>query len=467
MGALQDLRGDGRGWVLLVIAAGWFLVLGARVVLPTLLPQVRVTFGISNATAGFVLTVLWVCYAFMQFPSGLLADRAGERTIMVVSVLASIVGVTLFATAPTFGLFLFASVVFGLGSGLYATPRVTKLGRVFPDRNNAALGVTFASGNVGAASLPVVAGFLAVWFGWRVGFGVVVPALALVAVGLWWHVPARSDAGDADAAGGTADDDVAGGGTADENVGATEGAAGRTDDGARDAAGPAGADASPRAVARRLGDVATHPTFLMSLIAMSLGLFVYQAITAFLPTYLVEEKGLSQTTASTIYGLFFASGALSQYALGDVADRFGQVPVLVGVAGFGALTLVALVFVGGAVPLAAAVVLLGTRLGLGSVGNAYVADVLPADVQGSGYGLFRTFFVAVGSLGSLFVGVLASRGLFDESFLALAAITGVAALLFTRLPPADEPEYDSPAVGASGAVAPGDDAGADRDDATD
>jgi sugar phosphate permease len=55
-------------------------------------------------------------------------------------------------------------------------------------------------------------------------------------------------------------------------------------------------------------------------------------------------------------------------------------------------------------------------------------------VQGSAWGLVRTVFFLVGATGSMFVGALADRGLFDESFYALAALTGVAALLFLRLP---------------------------------
>jgi predicted MFS family arabinose efflux permease len=422
---VSDLRGDGRGWVLFVVAGGWFLLLGARVVLPTVLPQVRTTFGIDNATAGLVVTLVWTSYALTQFPSGLLADRIGERATLVASAVASLLGLVVFALAPTFPLFVLAGIAFGLGSGLYATPRVTVLSKVFEDRTNSALGVTFSAGNAGAAALPVVAGFVAVAAGWRAGFLLVVPAIALLVAGLWLHVPRAPGDGDG------------------------------------------GLDAPPREVARRLRDVVTHRAFLLSLFSMTLVLFTYQGITAFLPTYLIEVKGFSPTTAATLYGTFYATGAVSQYLLGAVADRLGEIRVLVVVSVAGVLTLVALVVTANVYLVAVVVGLLGTRLGLGSVGNGYAADILPDDVQGTGYGLFRTVFLGVGSLGSFFVGYLASVGRFDEAFLAMAAATGVAAVAFARLPDADEPEYDSAAVSGSGAVAPGDDAGQERDDATD
>jgi predicted MFS family arabinose efflux permease len=424
---VSELRGDGRGWVLLVIAGGWFLLLGARVVLPAVLPQVRATFGIDNATAGLVVTLVWTSYALTQFPSGLLSDRIGERATLVISAAASFVALAVFALAPTFPLFVLAGVAFGLGSGLYATPRVTILSKVFRTRTNSALGITFSAGNAGAAVLPVVAGFVAVALGWRAGLLVVVPAIGLLVVGLWIHAPRTVDVGDADG----------------------------------------GLDAPPREIARRVRDVVGHRAVLLSMLSMTLVLFTYQGITAFLPTYLIEQKGLSATTAATLYGTFYATGAVSQSVLGGVADRLGEIRVLVVVSVAGVLTLVGLVLTSNVYLLAVVIGLLGTRLGLGSVGNGYAADILPEDVQGTVYGLFRTVFIGVGSLGSFFVGYLASVGLFDEAFLAMGAATGLAAVAFARLPAPDEPTFDSSAVVGSSAVAPGDDGGEERDDVTD
>jgi predicted MFS family arabinose efflux permease len=424
---VSDLRGDGRGWVLFVVAGGWFLLLGSRVVLPAVLPQVRATFGIDNATAGLVVTLVWTSYALTQFPSGLLSDRIGERATLVLSALATLVALAVFALAPTFPLFVLAGVAFGLGSGLYATPRVTILSKVFERRTNSALGITFSAGNAGAAVLPVVAGFVAAALGWRAGLLLVVPAIGLLAAGLWIHVPRDVGGGDSDG----------------------------------------GLDAPPREVARRVRDVVGHRAVLLSMLSMTLVLFTYQGITAFLPTYLIEQKGLSATTAATFYGLFYATGAVSQSLLGGVADRLGEIRVLVVFSVAGVLTLVALVVTSNVYLVAVVVALLGTRLGLGSVGNGYAADILPEDVQGTVYGLFRTVFIGVGSLGSFFVGYLASVGLFDEAFLAMGAATGLAAVAFARLPDPDEPEYDSAAVTGASAVAPGDDAGDARDDVTD
>jgi predicted MFS family arabinose efflux permease len=129
---VDELRGGGRGWTLLAIAVGWLLLSGFRVVLPALLPQIKADFAVDNASAGFALTVLWLVYAGLQFPSGVVADRTGERTLLIVGTLLAALSLGLFAVAPLFSLFLLACGLFGLGAGLFGTPRDMLLSRTYP-----------------------------------------------------------------------------------------------------------------------------------------------------------------------------------------------------------------------------------------------------------------------------------------------------------------------------------------------
>jgi predicted MFS family arabinose efflux permease len=391
---IANLRGDGRGWILIAVATGWLFMLGIRIVLPALLPQVKATFGLDNATAGLLVSLLWGAYATTQFPAGVLVDRVGERLTLVSSVIAAIVGILALAFAPTLFLFVIGLLLFGFGSGLYAPPRVTVLSRTFADNDGTALGVTFAIGNLGAAAMPPIATAIALWISWRAGFGFVVPLVAVVGVALWLIVPIQSNAP-------------------------------RT-------------TALSRQTASRVVQAVLTRRVLLSWVALTMVLFAYQGVSAFLPVYLIEVKGLSKGIASGLYSLFYVSGAISQSFAGTAADTHGSPAVLSAIAGFGVLTLVVLPAIDGVWMLALLVILLGTRLGIGPVGNGYITAILPADVQGTGYGLFRLFYLAVGATGSLFVGVLAAAGLFDEAFLALAGVTGVAAVLFLRLPTVGE-----------------------------
>ena len=76
------LVSGGRGAPLAAVAVGWFLALGARFVVPSVLPTARADLGFDNATAGLLLTGLWGSYPVMPFPSGLLHDRVAKRHIL-------------------------------------------------------------------------------------------------------------------------------------------------------------------------------------------------------------------------------------------------------------------------------------------------------------------------------------------------------------------------------------------------
>lgn len=194
-GSLAPLRGDGRGWVLLTVAVGWLFTLGLRFLVPTLLPQVKTTFGLNNAAAGFAVTIIWSCYALMQFPAGLLTDRMGERTVLATSLAVSAASLAVLATAPLFAVFLLAAAAFGVGSGLYGPARGTSLSKAFPGNDGAAFGITLAAGSVGSAVIPLVAGTAVGALGWRLLVGGTIPAFVVVAALAWATLPDPIDGG--------------------------------------------------------------------------------------------------------------------------------------------------------------------------------------------------------------------------------------------------------------------------------
>jgi len=164
---VRGLRGGGTGWTLLSVALGWLFVNGFRVVLPALLPQVKADFAIGNASAGFALTVLWATYALVQFPGGVVADRTGERRLLIAGMALGTLSLASLYVAPVFALFLLACAGFGLGAGLFGTPRDMLLSRTFPDADNTAYSVTFGAGSLGAAGLPFLATEIATRTDWR------------------------------------------------------------------------------------------------------------------------------------------------------------------------------------------------------------------------------------------------------------------------------------------------------------
>ncbi|MDS0260422.1 MFS transporter [Haloarcula sp. S1CR25-12] len=388
-GVVSDSRAGNPYRLLAAVAAGWFLVLGMRFVVPAVLPTIRAEFGISNTRAGIAVTVLWLTYAAMQFPAGVYIDRVGERALLVGSALLSGVGLLGYLASPTYTLFVLATAGFGLGTGLYGPPRGTLLSRTFDDSEGVAFGAVMAAGSVGSAVLPLVAALVTTRYGWRVGLAAAVPCFALVAVALWLSISDRETA------------------TADRSL---------------------------RADLRAVVDGLSDRRLAVAVVGAMVMLVVFQAVTAFLTTYLVATRDFSQGTAGALLSGLFVGGALSQAVTGRLADRYGSPKVLVGVTVVSAVPLALVPVLEGRLLLGLGATAIGVRMSSGPLTNAYIVDLLPDPVEGTGWGLLRTGFFSVGAMGSTVVGAFADRGLFDLSFYVMAALTLLAGGLFLSLP---------------------------------
>jgi predicted MFS family arabinose efflux permease len=387
--AAGRLRGGGRGWVLLAIAAGWVFVLGGRFLVPAVLPQVTAAFEVGNTGGGIAVTVIWATYALMQSPAGALVDRVGERRLLAGSLLLSAGSVGVLGVAPAYLAFLGGCAAFGFATGLYGPARGTALARTFPDDDGAAIGATLAAGSVGSAVLPFLAGALVGSVSWRYVVAGLAPPLLVAAAFAWQRVPERDRAARPDPVP-----------LADLGGGVL------------------------RAVRQRGVAVAVAAVTLM--------LFAFQGLSAFYVTYLA--RSMPQRTAAGLFALLFLGGAVAQLAGGALADRYGERVVLTVTAAVGAVAVGAVPLVDGLVPLAALSVVLGTRLAIAPVSNAYVIAVLPEAVTGTAWGVLRTAFFLLGATGSTVVGAMADAALFAEAFYLLAVVTALAAVLYAFLP---------------------------------
>lgn len=381
---------DGRIGVLVAVGFGWFLILGVRLVVPALFPSIKAEFVFSNTIAGSIYTVLLGVAALLQFPGGVIADRVGGRSVLALGFGAGLAGIALLALAPVVWVFVLGIVLFGVGTGLYGTPRVTVLSAVYPERDGTAIGICSAAGNVGTTVLPVLAAVIAAAVGWRYGFAFALPLLVLGLALIWRFVPA--DAGQ-----------TAGG-------------------------------SPPREEAVHILRGLTDRGVLLASTIMMVMFFTYQGLTAFLPTYLVAAKALSEQMAATLFGAFFAGGVVFQVLGGNLGDKFGHRRMLVVLLLASAVPLFALPFVSGLGPLIVVVLSMSVVLGFWPIAFSYTIRALPDEVQASGLGLLRTVYLLVGAFGSTAVGVLADADLFDGAFFLLSGLALLSAVLGALLP---------------------------------
>ncbi|WP_284032256.1 MFS transporter [Halobaculum lipolyticum] len=353
-----------RRLALAAIGGGNFSQLGARILLGAVVPFVLIDLDTTEATLGLALTGMWATYALAQFPSGVLADRIGERPVVLAGITGAAVGTLLVAMSPTVLAFGAATVVLGAGAGLFFAPATALLSRLYDERGGA-LSVLTGAGAVAGAAFPAAGGVLAERFGWQVAVGAGAAVAVPAAVATLVFVPALA---------------------------------------------PANPDRDLRALvdpARIRGVLARPPLAYTTAIAVLCG-FTFQAVSSFLAAFLVAHRGLSPSTAAVAFGAVFAISAVAQPANGRVSDRLSRdaaVAISVTLAGTGIATLV---LVPGVVGTVAGVAVLGAGVSWPGPIQARFMDRLVDAERGYGFGLLRTVYMFLAASGSVVTGAVAS-----------------------------------------------------------
>ncbi len=383
--ARTELCADGRGWVLCMVSLGWFLSMGVRLIYPVILPQLVAEYQITYGTAGLSLSLLWVSYAAVNTPAGMLADYFGERLLLVVSMVLSLLGIIAVIASQTFLQFLLSTIVLGAGTGLFGTTGTTVLTDVYTRHDTTAISLSQIAGSLGSIVLPVIAGLLAVALGWRVGLAYAAPGFVIVCLGLWLSLPARTS---------PVVDSV---------------------------------NQHPGDILRNIQDTFSNRALLLVVGGLTAVGVVYQGITGFLPMYLIDIKGFTQQEATLFFGVLFVAMIVGKIVSGPLANRLGNRATLIGYSAVSLPGFVLLPVVDSTILILVSVWFTGLILGYTPVATTYALELIPGDVQGSVFGIIRTTFLGTGALAPPVIGYLADVGLFDLAFASFVifAILGV------------------------------------------
>jgi OFA family oxalate/formate antiporter-like MFS transporter len=157
---------------------GWVIVTASFVILTVaygvqfsygvFLPHIMADLGLSRvqATAPFSLYVL--VYTVMGLVSGTATDRLGPRVVVLAGAGLLGLGYCLLATASSqWQIFLFLSLIAGIGMSAVFVPVNATVVRWFTRRRGAALGISGTGVNAALLFGPLLAAAAIPWLGWR------------------------------------------------------------------------------------------------------------------------------------------------------------------------------------------------------------------------------------------------------------------------------------------------------------
>ncbi|MFG3383371.1 MFS transporter [Streptomyces sp. NPDC047999] len=186
---LRAVGGGANRWVVLVVlCVSLLLVALDATVLHVAVPAVTEDLRPSGVELLWIVDTYPLVCASLLIMFGTLGDRVGRRRLLLIGYAVFGLASAVAAFAPTPEVLIAARVLLGVGGAMIMPATLSILRAVFPDRAEraTAIGIWTAVAAVGAATGPVLGGFLVENFHWGSVFLINIPLMALVLpVGRW------------------------------------------------------------------------------------------------------------------------------------------------------------------------------------------------------------------------------------------------------------------------------------------
>lgn len=359
----RAIADQGRAVLLATVVGAFFATMTARIVISPVVPDIIEAFGATRGALGLALGGMWAGYALMQFASGVLGAKYGERPVMIASVGLTGVASLGLAFVPSYVGFTLMAVVLGGSAGLYFSAGTTLLTRRF-ENTGQALGIHSTGGPLAGLVGPPIAVAVAATWSWRAALAIGAAVAVPVSLFLLRQV---------------------------------------------DPTPPTAGERSLRSQVqlRELAAILRRPTIAFTVVIAVSVYFVWQSLYSFFPTFLEEYWELSSGLASLLFAGVFAGSAVSLPLVGRLSDTVGR-DALLGAAFASLAGGLALLVVGNRFLVA----LVGSGLvavGMGFPGalNSRFMDHFGRGERGQGFGLVRSVNLLLGSAGSVVTGFVA------------------------------------------------------------
>jgi len=371
--------------VLLLCSLAWFLIFSAGLLPGMVLPLLREAFSMTLTQAGALMSLFWLTNALIQFPAGFLSDRCGAQRVIGIGLVLVVCGELLVAVAASFTFLLASFAILGVGLGSYPSAGTTLLARTFGPKKGRAFGIHSAISSLGGL-IPLGVPLIIEWLSWRglhVAFSLAAIPLAVAFLRTHQLVLLHSCESPADSA--------------------------------------------------RLRTLLVQPSLRWLALLTILFVSAWQGIIAFLPTFLVSERGLSLRQAGTVFSSIFLGGLLLRPLIGVLSDYVDRRRMLLLICILGASGTVVFLAAHSLGVLFVASLTLSTAGSFFLVKNGYLLDMLQGRDAATGLGLFNTLIMLSASQSSVLLGVVGDRYSLAHGLTLLVIFMVIAAILSLRL----------------------------------
>lgn len=368
-----------------------------------LLPFIRSDFALDYTQSGMVVSAFTLAYGIGQLPAGWLADRAGARFVITVSISGVALAGLFVGLSQTFFMIVVSLALMGLAGGGYhpaAAPLISMT--VESKKMGRALGFHIIGGSASYFLAPLIGVAIAAAWGWRGTYaGIAVPTFFF---GIFFYFVLRRIEGR----------------------------------GERKPA-PAGRSAenqTPPMHWRSLAAFVVLSTFSAAII---------NSIIAFIPLFMVDHFGVSKKTAAAFLAIIYSAGLWAAPLGGSLSDRFGSVRMILTLSFILGPMIYLLSHMPYGIGFAALLLVIGMILMMRMpVSEAFIVSHSPAHLRSTILGIY--FFSAIEGGGVLtpVIGYLIDQFGFYSAFTAsAAAMVAVSLICSMFLKPRPESHHET------------------------
>ncbi|MFP3886760.1 MFS transporter [Priestia filamentosa] len=389
--------------VIFLFFLGWVFMYADRNILSPVMGDIGEEWNLSQTELGLMSTVFFASYAFMQIPTGFLADKFGRVRVLVTGYLLFGVATYLSGAVTTFALFLLMRALTGLGEGTYYGSQYGISSNITPKKYRGLVSALINSGMALGISLGLIAASYFTYTldkGWQFSFYLF--AIPTVIVAILIGVFVRD-------------------GNKEERV----------------------------STAVPTENVSLKQLFTKNHICVYIiifcSLYGFFGMLTWLPYYLQTARGVDGSQTGIIASLVPWASIPGAIFFGYISDRVkSKKPLIISLAVAGAFLQIVIPYTESYSLLLTGLVLYGLlgKLALDPVLISYIADITPASMYSKVYG----FFNFSGMLSSIFApyitGYFADRtGSLELGFYLSGALllVGAVAFLFTDKGPKESP----------------------------
>jgi predicted MFS family arabinose efflux permease len=360
----------------LIFWFGWISIYLTKSALPPVLPLIIDELGITYAQAGLLETAYLMGYVVIKLPIGILDRRLGSKGVMTLGIFGYAVSSLLISRSSGYlDLFVLRFLV-GLFQGVHLPIANSILSRRFGELQGRAIGFHESGPNVGNTLAFPLTVSIASTLGWRCAFIFLsLPAFLLAAIvfivideGSGESIPSREE----------------GGYSIRDYMDAL----------------------IPFTIA--------HATYNILL----------RTLFAFIPTYLVDYRGMTVASAGLLAMILPAAGILSKMLSGYIGEYLGGVKAIVLAIFLSGMSLLTMTLIRGDIPLTLVFAMLGLTLySFSPIIYSSTTSTLPPGIKSTGLGMVTIIGNLTGAVSTTFIGGIIDLVGFKIAFIFLSFLS--------------------------------------------